>query len=383
MNKESPSVFTREFILLNIVLGCASAAMALFFQFHQYLLSLGIDPRWHGFLIGADAVTGIVLQPLLSPYLHGGNAKKVAAAGICIMVAALGLYNFALTTATIACVRILHGGGFVILVAAMMALFASYIPPARSGEAIGLISITRLIPYAIIPPVVVYLVGRSYGFITIVTVAAGLMLLYLIPLAFIRSVPVGEHDHKKGTGMRGLAEDLGSGPVRTLLAVNLVFYSAYTSLFYFFKDFGTEHGMKNPGFFFTVAMIAMIVVRIAGSRYFDRMKKARTSAICMGMLAVCHVLLIFLNDSGAFLFLAVVFGVLWGVGIPLTLALIFDISEARFRGLNMNLSLAMMQAGFFAGPMIGGLILAQWGYGVLFIFCGALNAAGAVMLIKK
>lgn len=382
MKNNGSSIFTREFVLLNIVLGCASAAMALFFQFHQYLLSLGIDPRWHGFLIGADAVTGIVLQPLLSPYLHGGNAKKVAAAGICIMAAALGLYNFAETISTIACVRILHGSGFVVLVAAMMTLFASYIPPARSGEAIGLISITRLIPYAIIPPVVVYLVGRSYGFITIVTAAAGLMLIYLIPLAFIRSGPDGEHGHGKGMGLRGLAEDLGSGAVRTLLAVSLLFYSAYTSLFYFFKDFGTERGMENPGFFFTVAMVAMIVVRLAGSRYFDRMKKARTSAVCMGILAVCHVLLNFLHGSGAFLFLAAAFGVLWGVCIPLTMALIFDISEARFRGLNMNLSLVMMQAGFFAGPLVGGLILAKWGYGMLFIFCGVLNAAGALMLRK-
>lgn len=381
MTDKGPSIFTREFFFLNVILCCASAAMALFFQFHQYLSTLDIDPRWHGFLIGSDAITGIILQPLLSPYLHRGNAKKVAAAGIFTMAAALVLYNFALTTATIACVRILHGSGFVVLVAAMMTLFAEYIPPSRSGEAIGLISIIRLIPYAFIPPVVVYLVGRSYGFISIVTVAAGFMLLFLIPLAFIGSAHDNQRSHEKSMGLRGLMEDLKSGPVKMLLAVNLVFYSAYTSLFFFFKDFGAARGMKNPGFFFTVAMIAMIVVRLAGSRYFDRMKKALVSAISMVILAACHVFMVFLQGSGAFLFLGAVFGVLWGVGIPLTMALIFDISEARFRGLNMNLSLVMMQAGFFIGPLIGGLILAQWGYGMLFIFCGVLNAAGAVMLV--
>lgn len=380
MTNRGPSIYTREFILLNIVLGCASGVMALFFQFHEYLLSLGIDPRWHGFLIGADAVTGIVLQPLLSPYLHGGNAKKAGAAGICIMAAALVLYNFTQTTAGIACVRVLHGSGFVVLVAAMMSLFASHIPPRRSGEAIGLISITRLVPYALIPPVVVYLVGMSYGFLSIVTVSAGLALLFLVPLALVRAVPQGEREQEKGAGFKGLAEDLASGPVRMLLAVNVVFYSAYTSLFFFFKDFGTVRGMRNPGFFFTVAMAVMIIVRLAGSRYFDRMKKARASAASMGILAVCHVALGFSEGPGAFLFFAAVFGVLWGVGIPLLMALIFDISEARFRGLNMNLSLVMMQAGFFLGPLVGGLILARWGYVPLFIFCGALNGLGAAML---
>ncbi|HBL22864.1 MAG TPA: MFS transporter, partial [Deltaproteobacteria bacterium] len=164
------------------------------------------------------------------------------------------------------------------------------------------------------------------------------------------------------------------------LAVNLVFYSAYTTLFYFLKDFGTEKGIKNPGFFFTVAMIAMIVVRLAGSRYFDRMKKARAAAVCMAILAVCHVLVFFVRDSAVFLALGAAFGVLWGVGIPLMMALLFDVSEARFRGLNMNLSLVMMQGGFFAGPLAGGFILAQWGYGILFLFCGLLNAAGVVLL---
>jgi predicted MFS family arabinose efflux permease len=381
VTSRGPSIYTREFILLNIVLGCASAVMALFFQFHQYLLSLGIDPRWHGFLLGADSVTGIVLQPLLSPYLHTGNAKKAAAAGICTMAVSLVLYNFAMTPATITCVRVLHGTGFIVLIASIMALFASHIPPERSGEAIGLISIARLIPYALIPPVVVYLAGRSYGFVSIVTVVAGLVLLFLVPLAFVGSTPEGQRGPEKGTGLKGLAEDLKSGPVRMLLAVNVVFYSAYTSLFFFFKDFGTVRGMENPGFFFTVAMAAMIVVRLAGSRYFDKMKKAPASAVCMGLLAVCHVVLGLSRGPGAFLFLAPVFGVLWGVGIPLLMALLFDISESRFRGLNMNLSLVMMQAGFFVGPLVGGFILARWGYGPLFIFCGALNALGAVMLI--
>jgi len=87
------------------------------------------------------------------------------------------------------------------------------------------------------------------------------------------------------------------------------------------------------------------------------------------------------HNAAAFLLLAAVFGVLWSVGIPLTMALLFDISEPRFRGLNMNLTLVMMQGGFFVGPLIGGLILAGWGYNMLFLFCGLLNAAGTVMLV--
>jgi len=101
----------------------------------------------------------------------------------------------------------------------------------------------------------------------------------------------------------------------------------------------------------------------------------------MAILAVCHVLVSFIRDSSMFLILAAIFGVLWGVGIPLMMALLFDVSEERFRGLNMNLSLVMMQAGFFVGPLIGGFILTEWGYGMLFLSCGVLNVAGAILLM--
>ncbi len=374
------AIFTREFILLNVVLCCASAMMALFFQFHTYLISLNIEPRWYGFLMGADSITGIVLQPLLSPYLHMRNAKKVAVAGICTLAVALVLYNFAMTTATIACVRILHGSGFIIAVAAMMTLFAGYIPPSRSGEAIGLISIMRLIPYALIPPVVVYFGGHSRDFLSMITAGAGLMILLLVFLAFIRPVPEGEGSSEKATGLGRLVENLKAVPIRMLLVVNIAFYSAYTTLFYFLKDFGSGKGITNPGFFFTVSMIVMIVIRLAGSRYFDRVNKARAAAVCMAILAVCHVLVLFVRDQSTFLMLAVAFGVLWGVGIPVMMALLFDVSEVRFRALNMNLSLVMMQAGFFIGPFVGGFIFTHWGYGMLFLFCGLLNVVGAFLL---
>jgi predicted MFS family arabinose efflux permease len=376
-----PTLFTGDFILLGVVLAFVSAMMALFFQFQSYLTSVGIDPRWHGFLLGSDAITGIVLQPLLSPYLNARNAKKVLLAGICVMAAALASYSHAVTAGAIALVRIVHGGGFVAAVAAMMALVAGYIPRSRSGEAIGIISIMRLLPYALVPPVIVHLAHGPRDFTVVLTVAAGVTALVLIPVAFMHPAREGEEGQEKSAGLSGLFENMRSVPVLTLLVVNILFYSPYTILFFFLRDFGALRGIGNPGFFFTVAMFVMIAVRLGGSRYFDRMNKARTGALCMALLAVFQVLVYFVRVEASFLGLSVVFGVLWGVGIPLIMALIFDISEPRFRGLNMNLVLVVMQVAFFVGPFAGGIVLARWGYGPLFALCGVLNMAGSILLI--
>ena len=46
----------------------------------------------------------------------------------------------------------------------------------------------------------------------------------------------------------------------------------------------------------------------------------------------------------------------------------------------MNLVLVVMQVAFFVGPFVGGIVLARWGYGPLFVLCGILNMAGAILL---
>jgi predicted MFS family arabinose efflux permease len=105
--------------------------------------------------------------------------------------------------------------------------------------------------------------------------------LVLIPVAFVRPAPGGEEVPEKSAGLSGLFENMRSVPVVILLVVNILFYSSYTILFFFLRDFGALRGIGNPGFFFTVAMFVMIAVRLGGSRYFDRMNKARTGALCM------------------------------------------------------------------------------------------------------
>jgi predicted MFS family arabinose efflux permease len=207
------------------------------------------------------------------------------------------------------------------------------------------------------------------------------MALALVPLVFIRAATRGGTTLQKSAGLAGLAENLKSPPVVVLLLVNVLFYSGYTVLFYFLRDFGRAAGIGNPGFFFTLAMIIMILIRAVGSRYFDRANKAYVSAACLVMLAIAHLLFRFAGTEWVFMTLSVVFGVLWGVGIPVIMALVFDVSEARFRGLNMNLCLVAMQVGFFVGPLIGGIILARWGYGTLFLFCGILNMTGAALFV--
>ena len=92
--KDSNHLFTREFISLNGVLFLSFCNLAIFFQFYQYLRTLPISPEWFGLLIGIFNLTALILRPIISPFLHPGNAPKVMVLSCLGVIAALFCYNF-------------------------------------------------------------------------------------------------------------------------------------------------------------------------------------------------------------------------------------------------------------------------------------------------
>ena len=87
--------------------------------------------------------------------------------------------------------------------------------------------------------------------------------------------------------------------------------------------------------------------------------------------------------TGVFFSLGLIFGLGWGVAMPVFNGLMFDVSQPRFRAFNINLGLQMFQAGFFLGPLIGAPMLARWGYGTLYIFCAGMSGLAAVLMFGK
>jgi MFS family permease len=56
-----------------------------------------------------------------------------------------------------------------------------------------------------------------------------------------------------------------------------------------------------------------------------------------------------------------------------------QISAERFRSLNANLMLFAAQAGFFLGPVLGGVLVAHWDYRGYFLASSAMAFSAASM----
>ena len=376
-------LFTREFTALNLIFFFAAAVMALFFQFQHYLQALSIPSGWFGFLIGADSLACFVLQPVLAVRLNSGNGRKWIVVSLFGMALALFAYSFAFDLVTLAIVRVIHGAAFVCLVSAIMAMITVWIPREKSGRAFGLISVVRLLPYSIIPPLVGLIGERPADFRHILILGGIVMLLSSLAVLAVKPAPpagITGPANIRTTHTRDLLTDIKGPKVATLLVVQLLLYSSYTIVFFFLKEYAHGQGIENPGFFFTIATAAMIAVRVTGAAFFDRFSKAAIAGLSLAGLAASYYALGALCRPETFYILALIMGLGWGVAMPVVLALIFDVSEPRFRSMNLNLSLLMMQGGFFLGPFGGGVIISRGGYGLLYIFTAFISLAAAGLI---
>ncbi|MBW2168566.1 MAG: MFS transporter [Deltaproteobacteria bacterium] len=377
------SLFTKEFIALNVVFLFSFCNLAVFFHFHQYLHTLPIAPQWFGLLIALFSLLSLILRPIISPFLHPGNARKWMFISCIVVIAFLLAYSFARSFFTMALVRILHGVGFVGQTTAMMALVVRFIPPKRSGQAFGLLSVSTLLPYAVVPPILDPLTLWLGGFNHVLNLTALLMLL-VFPLLLVVRVPStgssGETDLQKPIRAGELAENLKNRRVLLLLIITLVFFTGFTPVFFFLKRFASDIGIQNAGLFFTLAFVTMIIIRVTAGPLFDRLSKIHVLGWSIALVAFGYMILA--QTSGHFLFygLGVFLGLGWGVAMPLFDALMFDISLNRFQGLNINLAIEMVDGGFFLGPLMGGMVLSLSGYAGLFYVCGVVTLASLVLL---
>ena len=361
---EHAKLWTPSFILLNLQFMLVTCVTALFFQFHSYLGQQGFSEEIAGLIIGADALASLIMQPLVALLIYPGSARRWLLGGSLVFAAALFLEGQFTSFAPLLAARLLQGAGFSCVISALISLIVVTIPPGMSGQAFGWISLVRLIPYAVMPPLLGALGVLPAAFGQVLQWSALIALLPVVMMLFSRSR--GGVAVEVPLGMAGAHASLRRRPVVLLLVASVSLYAGYAAVFFYLQQLGAAHGIANSGFFFSLATLVMMLTRFFGGMLFDRYDKVNLSTAGFLIIAVSYALLPFADHPSFFFVLALPLGLGWGVVMPLQSALMFDRSSVAARALNQNLLMAMMQVGFFAGPAAAGVLLAAAGFTGLF-----------------
>ncbi len=380
-------LFSLEFVSLTTVSFFAFCNMAVFYSFFGYLERIEIPVEWRGFLVGLEPMSAFALRLAIIPLLHVGNAAGLMLVALSMLVVALFSYDFAVTIPSLIALRIFHGAAFVLLVSASMALVVHFIPKERSGQGFGFLSAAVLVPYAIMPPLteallpLVHNEALIYRGVTVLALPAFVLLLILRrrigdALSRLDGALTMRPD------IESIRQNLKEPGVILVLAVNLLIYISYASVFFFMKKHAIERGLQDIGSFFTISTLVMIALRLGGGAFFDRIDKVRFLAVALLLLAPCFLLISHMHSEAMLYSIAACYGLCIGFILPLLNSVMFDISPSRLRGLNANLALFMMDAGFCLSPYAGGLLLARgFSLGDLFYICAGLLLASFLFIV--
>ena len=375
---------SRKFFCLMGAAFLAYANISVFFGFYDQLQILPIDPADYGVLIGSLAAVALVVRPIISPFIHTGNARSLLFLGTSLAVASLAAYSLAGDFWSLLLVRLFHGISFAVVGTALMTLIVDVIPKNSSAKFFGYIAVVTLIPNTLVPPFLPFLHNLLGGFNQILLAFAALTLL-MFPLVWSVERGSGQEDKKPASALtsREILEDLRNPRVFLLLLAMLLLYSGHALVFFFLDGYGKSIGVAYAGVFLTLSTVGEIGIRVVAGSIFDRWDKIRLSICTLGGLSFCFFMLAHHPGMWQFFALGLLFGLGWGIAMPVFNGLMFDISRPRFRAFNINLGLQMFQAGFFLGPIIGAPLLEKWGYGIIYQLCAGMSLLAAVLMFLQ
>lgn len=369
-------LLNREFIALNGIAFFTYCNLAIFFEFHDYLSTLPIPSIWIGFLIAAFSLTALTVRPLVSPFVTVQNSRKWMFTGCCFLIASLTLYNFATGFWSMTITRMIHGAAYVVMRTSATTKLVSVIPKDRSAQAFGLLSVISLLPFALIPPLLKPLTGYFEGFDGVINISAALMLINLPLIALLKASWSADPHGESALSISEIGVNLRDQRIWSLLAINLIVWTSFTTIFFYLKGFGEKVGISNPGYFFLVSTFTEMAVRVFAGHLFDKISKKISLLVSLILLIFGYMLIGIVTTPIGFYSLGLVLGLGWGVILPVINGFLFDVSAPKFKGLNANLATEMFQAGFTLGPFLGGLVLYSYGYLPLFVLSGLLLLTG-------
>jgi MFS family permease len=380
MVNQPQKLYSAEFISLIFILFFGFCNMSVFYSFYSYLERLGISAEWRGIIVGLEPMTAFFLRPAVGIFIHAGNALVFLRLSMISLALILCTYTVTVSLPSLILLRICHGAAFVTLVSAGIALLVHFIPREKSTQGFGVMSLASLIPYAVAPMLTEIAIRhlRSeaviYALVSILAIP-GIVLISAVSPRIRNTLNKMDPGDLQRPAIGQVWQNIRRVPVILILTMNLLVFFTYATVFYFIKSFLVHQDLgQDVGIFFAVSMGIMIVIRTGFGRVMDSGNKVRTLGGMAFFLAAVYVLLPWVDSIPRLFLAAGCYGMAMGGILPLLNAIMFEFSAKQFQGINSNLMMFMMDAGFFLCPMIMGAVLAVGGsFSLLFLSCSAIT----------
>lgn len=367
---ENETLLSRNFILTSL------STFTLFTSFYFLLITLPIyiekiggTESEIGLILGVFTISAVLLRPFIGKEVDRRGRKIILVLGIIIFFLSMLLYDFTKNVTSLLLLRVLHGIGWGAATTAATTLIADIAPPNRRGEAMGIFGMASNVAMAIGPALSMMLL-LEYDFPILFSISAGISFISLLLV-----LPISE------TMVVHPKTPLFSREALFPSALMFMISLTYGSIVSFLSLFAQKQGISNPGIFFTVFALTLILVRALAGKLSDI--KGRKFVIIPGMILIAAGLGVLSTASalGSFLAAALLYGLGFGLVHPSLMAYLVDMVSDRGRGAAMGTFTAAFDLGIGAGSIVFGFILQYFDFQVMYMLSGLIALSGAVLLI--
>lgn len=326
-----------------------------------------------GVVIGAYAITGLLLRPFAGRFADRRGRKPAVLFGSLLMAAGGFLYLLPLGVGGLIAARLVLGAGEGTVFVAGSAWIVDLAPPERRGRVIGLYGLAVWAGLSI-GPLFGELIQHGAGY-TPVWIFAGVLPLVGALIALRVPDPFRphkwlEHEHNpliaREAVLPGAALALGSTGYAALAGFVVLHLDAR----------GVGHGALVFGAFATM----VVLTRLVGGDLPDRVGPARVAVAAALVEAVGLATIAFAQTLPAAIAGALAMGAAFSLLYPsLSLIVVNQVSEAR-RGAALGTFTAFFDAGVGLGAPLAGAAVALSSYEGSFLFGAAIALASATLI---
>jgi MFS family permease len=376
MTADAP-LFTRPFVL---------TCLATFFFYLSFCLILPVMPLYVaelggtstqiGLIIGCFAFMAMVFRPPAGWIIDTQGNHLVLVAGMAIFMFASLSYIVVRSVEAILLLRLFHGMGMGLFPTAATVVVAELSPLARRGEAMGWFGMAYSVAL-ILGPTAGTAVARGLGYPELFLIAGGTALLGLLCVLMLPRI--GRPSRRTGNLRWG---DLFSRAAILPSGLLLFLYVPYGMMIAFIPIIAARRDLGNPGTFYTVFALAVLVIRAKAGRISDR--RGRGAVILPGMLlaALAFVILGLTSGSTGVLVGAAIYGAAFGSVQPALMALTADRVPAEERGKAMGTFYTAWEFAISAGATGSGLLLRVTDYPLMLLVGSAFPVVGALLALR-
>ncbi len=373
-------IFTQDFVLGFLAqFAFSSVFFILIPTLPIYLSRRGSTEAGIGVLIGAMSASSIILRPLVGRMLLRAHERDFMMTGALLYAFSSLAYLIAKPFWPFLMVRILQGAGLAIFATASFTLILRISPEAHRGQSISYFYLAINIAFALSPTLGMLLINH-FDFSVLFLICSALSLCALFIAMKLKKRPTDPLDPPAIEDQPFLSR--AALPAAMMAFMGSMIWGAVTA---FFPLYALAHGVSNPGLFFGVLAITLIVARTFGGQILDRYRRERILGPCLVAQIVAMTILAFSKSLPWFVLVAVI----WGMGnaffYPSLVAYVTDLA-GESRGPAMGTYLALSDSGAGMGPVLMGVVLEWTNYPVMFLslaLTGVINLFYLNRVVKK